>query len=384
MPSGNAATLSLGSASCSLSAVSFLRSERLVANGIDARLDFTGCTSGPGDASVLVGIEKAADSFMSQASFFPWLQQSCSETTTTKKVMEVQTSLQVSQNLLGTGNCEGKIMKEIEAASADVCKMLCFAKVTEYNGNTNPESCTGYAFNVAVSAGKRCVLYKGSTLGLGQADAAWECFNVEGRQVAVQMSTAAPPTADELAAAEAKLPKLNINQQVAAAGSASASVLQFTSPADQCFKPFNIITLEDATFRPLNIRLKAAEFYQLENMLPALGSAGRLLSSMETTPGLAAVQVDRVSYAPSAAAAAPSAMQKNAAVPAAAPTASPVVQPAVPCTPVPPVHAFSFLSMLMNVILFFSIFGAGYGGWIGGQRYGERAVKQGSPQGPAE
>lgn len=172
------------------------------------------------------------------------------------------------------------------------------------------------------------------------------------------VSTPAPPSAKELAAAEASLPKLNINVLPDAK---TAELLMYSFP--NC-EPFSTVTIQDMAYKTVKVRVKASEWSTLLDMIPESTPTDRRLSA---TVEPVAVFTDRVIYG------ATGVMPvQEAAPPAGLALASAVAEPVEDvaeeptCKPMPPASSMPFTVIITNIVVFVAVFACGYGGYKGG------------------
>jgi len=263
--------------------------------------------------------------------------------------------------------------------------MVCLALLEKYNGVFNAEQCGGYSFDTSASAAKPCRLYKGrpvTSVSTEFADASgWFCWNMtvsdvagpEGGDVLREVvSTPAPPTAEELAAADKSLPTLNINVLPDAR---TAQIMTYTSANDECYKPFQVITLQDMAFQTIKVRVKASEWDTFLEMIPASVPLRRLSA---TAGHVSAVFADRVIYGATGAAplqkAAPVVAGVAAAVAAPAAGAAEVEEKKPTCKKMPPASSMPISVIITNIVVGAGILACGFGGYKGGEMFASHRV----------
>jgi len=356
-----AGTMTLGASSCSLSAVGLSKTADL---SVQMRLDFDACSLGPKTASVLLNVEKATGDFLAkEKSIVPFFKHVFEKETATPEPSVAKVVLNFGETFVGNGQCDVPDILKTWEGIADVrsCKMLCIADIQRIFATggdaglkADLKKCTGYAVS---TAGKGCHLYQGtSPKAIIKKDPDFSCFNLTSSETTYEESTPAPPTAEEVEAQEAKLPRLNLNF---AEDAKSASVLTFNSPnATGCFAPFNQITLEDSAFSMISTKVSAAEMDELLLMLPD-PEARRLEEA--ATAQVSAVQADRVTFAGAALAAPAAAGAVGLGALAPSTTAEPK------CTPVPRATANTLPVTIINLLLVGGAVAAGYFGFTTGK-----------------
>jgi len=266
-----------------------------------------------------------------------------------------QIELEFTEVLLGNNTCGGEVLASYPADKRS-CKMLCIADVQKYSSSMSSLAeadgmCKAYSWTAApVNGTSSCVLYKAgkdsttiTSVSHKSGQVGVSCWNLTAQARQFQESTAAPPSAVEVAAMEARLPKLN-----ASVTASSAAIQTFVSP-DKCFMPFNWITLEDAANNPISVHVTLSEFKELQALIPSSGS--RRLSTDKVT---ATVYADRALYG---------------AVPV---TVAPVAAAVPTCKPA----AGKPASMTMTYILATLVVLAALGGFFMGKGHGELNMSQ--------
>lgn len=380
-----AGSMRLGAATCELMALGFSRTSDTEAQ---LRLDYDRCTSGPTHASVVMNVAQVKD-FMAPTTSFPFLQDACTAKTTTLAPAKTHQEYTFSETMVGASTCEGEVIKAVKDMDKRSCKLLCIASVESIAAgggivDGNPEACLGYAINEDMkgTGNENCHIYgkNKAVVNLTKSgETGWECYNLTTNKAVAVESTPAPPTAAELAAADAALPRLNIDLEKEAA---TASILYF-APKDSCYKGFNMITLQDSSYTTISAKVKESEWQEFLSMVPLAPLTESEMSSdesVETSRRLEAsfvaakvadVYVDRVTYTGSLVPTAP-AVPGELAVPGAAQapevmaTPAPVTTTSLLCTPVP--DAVSPEPMILAIILGIAVFPCGYIGYRAGHR----------------
>lgn len=373
-------TMTLGSASCSLVSVGISRSDNtadFTAAVAEMRLDFDSCTAGPQRASVIMSVEKATD-FLAPASSFPFMKTVCEPTVTTLAPSEAKVDMSFTQKLVGKGLCNGEVMDSYPGVDSHSCKEICIAEVQKFSGVTGlhnktakPNFCIGYAVNDLKTSGNVCHLYRGlpgaAIVNTSEAkETGWSCYDLKPSAAQHIELTTPAATAEDIADMEAHLPRLNIN---VAADAKTASVLTFNAPNNTCFTPFNVITLEDATFNPVTLKVTPSEWLSLLTMIP---SSRRLKEAAAPVAEVSWVLADRVTYGDSMmppVAAAGVAAPPPAAGAAAAPIESEAAPVEPACSPVPAQSSpVDMLMGVLNIFLIVCVAAAAYGGFSLGQK----------------
>merc|ERR1719491_284259 len=279
--------MNLGPATCALHAAVLHKSASTADAKVGLRLDYTNCSSGPSTASVSIGVSRVADA-LAPVTLVPFVRGSCGVVTTTPAQTQSKIELRFDEIQVGQNPCHGTVLQTTSVADKQACRSLCVNRIAMFaDGQTVPDlpqMCRGYAFKGAGT--NNCNLYKGLVNRATTADKqpGWLCWNVTAVASKIAVSTPAPPSAAELAEAEAKLPKLQVPITAA-----SASVLTYESP-DKCFTPFNWITLQDPTQNAVSVKIKESEWAELLAMIP-FDAGRRLAASPQAT-----VLVDRAVY----------------------------------------------------------------------------------------
>merc|ERR1712129_200738 len=308
--------------------------------------------------------------------FGSFIDKACSHTMPETTSSLASTRVEASELMLGDSTCSGTILESYPNVNKIQCKKTCIARIQGYNGAFNTEQCGGYAFNMEATSGNVCKLYKAmpAILHSKQDDkSGWHCWNLTINHIKKAESTPRPPTAAELAAAEEKLPKLNIVLPDAT----SASILTYTSMdkntsmTNTCQQHFQVITIQDAASQTASVKVTPSEWKRFVDMIPNAAPLPRRLAS--ATGDVSSVVADRVVYGPSGfappMAEAPAVGKEAAGAPAAAagaPTAGRVSE-APSCKPMPPASSMPISVILTNIVLGVAVFACGFGGFKGGQ-----------------
>jgi hypothetical protein len=315
------------------------------------RLDFDKCTNAaPLQAIVLLDVVKSTGDFMGAATLFPWAKEVCTVKTTTAPQSLAKVKIGFLETKVGNHSCDGKLLTSYKAVDKRSCKMLCIADVQKEPDaaklQTNLELCRGYAFHRDATSGEVCKLYKGANITKVSTDKgteAWDCYNLTEQATQYYESTPAPPTKDDLKKAVDALPKLNLNTATKAK---SASIVTMFNYNNTCFAPFNVITLQDFQYNTVAVSVKASEWKEFLDTIPAPVKAGRLLAdavSAKATVDASQVFVDRAAYGPAG-----TTMSVVTAESAAGPA---VTTPEPACKPVTAPASNGLIVGLVNIIL---------------------------------
>lgn len=320
--------LTLGTATCGLKGIAWTKSDATPAATVDMRLDFAGCSDSSGvatpvpTASVMMSVVKAAGA-IGNKSFVPFLKEKCSVKTTTDASSLAKFKIVSVLNVVGNGTCDGKVSNKYDDVSQEDCKRLCMASITKYGSDlaaleASKDVCRGFSHNNGTN---KCETYKGDPITKldKKSSAGWYCWNLTASQTAVEESTPAPPTPEEIAAEEAKLPKLHI-----AIPAHSAEVITMTAKGNKCFQPFHWITLHDQAHQPLSAQVDAADWEEFLSMIPPPAKSRLLKGSKDdAADAIEGVSVERAFYGTG-----------PIPVPAPAPSAT-AITTAAPATPAP-------------------------------------------------
>lgn len=337
----SAATLSLGTATCSLAAVGLSKSSAdLQKATVMMRLDFNDCTLGQFDTSIFIKVKQAEPGALD---FVPFLNQICEPKRFTAEKAKEQFTTTFEEVEVGSGKCVGNVMKTMKSVgSQQICKMLCSANIQTRGKTTKVQElsgCTGFAFDAKNPGTDNCLLYNGSKVNAvapQKFNEGFGCWNLTAFSRVVVASTTRPPTAQEQKALDAKLPRLNVNVDLQAK---SASVLTFFPKDPNCSKPFNAIDIQDAKFTTITVNVRPSDWAKLVASIP---SPKRRLASAVVEKA-SAVLTDRLVYGRSGSMAAP---------PIPVPTVNPLVSTTpIQCTPVPKKVSNATTVFVINMIL---------------------------------
>lgn len=377
-----AGTMTLGAATCSLTGLGLAKTSD---TNVEMRLDFNQCSVGPQTAHVFLNVVKATGSarFMSPSavSIYPFIKEACTKITTTLKPSSAQVSVSFSETSIGANTCAGTIIKSYPGLDKRACKMTCIAVVERYAAEgtatiTNPDLCLGYAVNAASTGVSTCHLYGSGNDVVGitqEKEDGWMCYSLKATEHVIQTSSPAPLTPAQIAEEEAKLPRLNLQIEAE-----SASVLTFASAENQCYTPFNVITLQDGTFNTFATTVHENEWGELMNRLPStqvVVTDARRLEASVAAP-VAHVLADRVAYGYSAALPGAPNTAATASAAAAVAAAAPVASTTVACKPVPPVDGSPVPNILALVLGVASIPFAYFGYRVGHQQHQKGSAYQ--------
>lgn len=386
LPEASNGTIIIGTATCKISEVGLSKGDAssgldFQPNAVHMRLDFHECSSGPSSGSALLNVAKVPDNFLGlppNGTFVPFLKDAYDKDKDIHASLE-STRVEAVEVHLGGGTCSGEILKSYPIIDKTACKKICLSAITKYKGDFNANQCGGYAYNAKATSGNVCHLYKGKPVtSLSKdseaKDAGWFCWNMTSKTVKVAASTPAPPTAADLAAAAASLPRLNI----VAPGATSASILTYTPTNGTCNKPFRVITIQDSSFQTVTAKVKSSEWQTLMDMIPTAAPSSRRLA--DRTGDVSSVVADRVVYGASGSA--PPMAVAPAEGKAAAGTGA-----HKSCKPMPPASSTPISMILMNIVLGLLVFVCGYGGFKGGGMVAKQnaaSSKAGYQPAPAE
>lgn len=270
----------------------------------EIRFEFYSCQALAGfpeapvsSASVVMGLRKEPSQV---SNLVPWMKEVCGvktdadAATTTAPASAAAASMVIRTEYpvvnVGKGECkqpDSASSKFISAITTeDGCKDECRSSLQIAEATDQKDGfCTGFAFNAAAEASKKCIQYTSPVTELGTSDPGWTCYNLTMTKQDYQKTTAPPTAIDAVDASQALTQNLQLREVFAGAHATmtTAKLIQIQPQAgdDFCFPAAWWFAVQDDAGKPASVPVKESDWDAMMAMLPpALPEAEAVKSTM--------------------------------------------------------------------------------------------------------